>query len=71
MCHKFLPHFEIFNENFYIFNFIFQKIKKNLPRKCAGAYPNAEILHNAICKRATFYRATCKIAVYYRAVYLI
>ena len=30
VCHKFLPHFELFNESFYIINLVFKKIKKNL-----------------------------------------
>ena len=48
--------------------FIFQK---NLLRKCADTYPNAEILHHAICKIAVFYHAICKIVISYSAICVI
>ena len=28
MCHKFLSHFQLFNESFYFANFIFKRIKQ-------------------------------------------
>ena len=78
MCHKFLPYFELFYESFCIISFSCFFFKKKSSRKCAGAYPNAENSHHAICKItvsypaickiANFYGETCKIAVFYRAV---
>ena len=47
---------------------LFFKKWKNLLRKCADAYPNAEISHHTICKIAVSYRAICKIATSYRAI---
>ena len=50
MCDKFLPHFELLHESFYIIHLLFKKhvLFKNLPRKCADDYPNAEISDYAI-----------------------
>ena len=62
MCHKFLPHFELFSENVYIANLIFKKIKK---RRCTDDNPNAEISHHTACKITLSYRAVCKIATFY------
>ena len=49
LCHKFLQHFKLFYESFYFFRFIliFFLI---LSSKCA--YPNAEMSHHAIWKKA-------------------
>ena len=71
MCHKFFPHFELFNESFTLSNFIFQKKLKLLQRKCADDNSNKQISHHATCKITVSYCAIYKIATLYPAIFQI